>query len=64
MNNGISEKVCFGFLFYDYIPYKGDMNTHVPVDARAVQTDVDAKRNRSPCWIFGGAIKTHLSRVG
>lgn len=38
------------------------MDTHVTVVRRAVETEVDTKRYRAPCWVLCAAVETYLRR--
>lgn len=42
------------------VPNKRNMHTHVTVHAGAIETDIQAKRDTSPCWVAGLAVKAHL----
>jgi hypothetical protein len=47
------------------LPDKGDMDTHVSVDGRAVETDINSVGDGRPGRILGSTIETHLAiRVG
>lgn len=43
-------------------PNKGDVDTEVAMVGRAIEAEVDAKRNGGPCWVLLTAVEADLSR--
>lgn len=39
---------------------KGDVNTKVAVIGRTIKTEIDAKWNRSPCWVVLSTVEADL----